>query len=117
MRAQMQTLPCDLSEYARVTTGPLSWREDLDEFWDEAFAEVASGPLVRTSDVPRVTLTPEECTMLGLGTREGYVLSLLDGETDVETVCDISVLPPHEALEAISALCARGIVTLDRDAA
>lgn len=31
MRHTLPTVPCDLSEYARAATGPLSWSELYDE--------------------------------------------------------------------------------------
>jgi hypothetical protein len=114
MREELPTLPCDLREYARIATGPLSWEYDRDDTaWQEAFDSIVAGRLVRDSDVPRITLTNEECTTLGLGLREDHVLSLLDGETDVEAICDASELTREEVLTVLTALCARGVVALE----
>jgi hypothetical protein len=126
-RPELPTLPYDLSEYARIHTGPSSWSANSDDAeWrdDAGLAEIAlanavGGPLldVRTTDVPRVTLSPEECAVGSLDHREGFILSLLDGASDVETLLDIAGMPAAEALAVLCDLCARGIVTLEARAA
>jgi hypothetical protein len=114
MRDRLPTLPHDLSEYARETCGPESWSaaEAADATFDEG--EMISGPLleVRRSDVPRVAATTQECVDQGLDHRAGFILSLLDGCSNVETVLDAAGLPEHQTLEVLCDLCARGIVTL-----
>ncbi len=125
-RPELPTLPYDLSEYARIHTGPSSWSAtaDDDEWRDDAgLAEIAlanavGGPLldVRGSDVPRVALSPEECEVGSLDHREGFILSLLDGASDIETV-DIAGMPAAEALAVLCDLCVRGIITLEARAA
>jgi len=114
MRDRLPTLPFDLSEYARETCGPESWSnyEAADPTFDEE--EMVSGPLLamRRSDVPRVALSTEECIEEGLDHRAGFILSLLDGCSNVETVLDVAGLPEQETLEVLCDLCARGIVTL-----
>jgi hypothetical protein len=114
MRDRLPTLPTDLSEYARETCGPDSWAatEAAELPLDET--AMVSGPLldVRRSDVPRVALTSEERSDEILDHRAGFILSLLDGCSSVETVLDVAGLPEHETLEVLCDLCARGIVTL-----
>ena len=122
MRPELPTLPYDLSEYARIHTGPSSWSAMTDEEWcDEAeltelaLANAVSGPLIdmRPNAVPRVVMTPQECQVGSLDHREGFILSLLDGVSSVETVLDIAGMPPAEALAVLCDLCARGIVSLE----
>jgi hypothetical protein len=126
-RPELPTLPYDLSEYARVHTGPSSWSAisngvewaDDAELAEIALANAVSGQLidVRGSDVPRVVVSPEECEVSSLDHREGFILSLLDGASDVETVLDIAGMPVAEALALLCDLCARGLVTLEARAA
>src|SRR5262245_61876219 len=113
MRDRLPTLPIDLSEYARETCGPESWSAtEADPALDES--DMISGPLlgVRRSDVPKVALSTEECFDQSLDHRAGFILSLLDGCSNVETVLDVAGLPEQETLEVLCDLCARGIVTL-----
>jgi hypothetical protein len=114
MRDRLPTLQIDLSEYARENCGPDSWSavDTPDPALDES--DMVSGPLlgVRRSDVPRVALSTEECFDHGLDHRAGFILSLLDGCSNVETVLDVAGLPEQETLEVLCDLCARGIVTL-----
>ena len=113
MRDRLPTLPIDLSEYARENCGPDSWSAfEAEPVFDES--DMVSGPLlgVRRSDVPRVAVTTEACVEQGLDHRAGFILSLLDGCSTVDTVLDVAGLPEQETLEVLCDLCARGIVTL-----
>jgi hypothetical protein len=128
MRAELPTLPCDLSEFARAHTGPESWSALSDEpestlfvaadalaiTDDDTFDNVVAGPLleVRRSDVPHIVAAPPGSEAGLLDHREGFILSLLDGHSDLETVLDIAGMPHDEALAVLCGLCARGLVTL-----
>ena len=119
MRDQLPTLPFDLSEYARESCGPESWLAHEETELEPSFDDVdegaiVSGPLigVRRSDVPRVAMRTVECFDQGLDHRAGFILSLLDGHSSVETVLDVAGLPEQETLAVLCDLCARGIVTL-----
>src|SRR5262249_21203529 len=97
--------------------GPDSWSAadvpdaDLDGVHEEA---MTSGPLiwVRRSDVPRVVGGDDSTIEPALDHRAGFILSLIDGCSSVETVLDVAGLPEEESLAALCDLCARGIVTL-----
>ncbi|HEY1956974.1 MAG TPA: hypothetical protein VGH28_15250 [Polyangiaceae bacterium] len=52
MRKEMATLPEDLSEYARIHTGPGSWSAD-------SFEESPQAPEFRTPRAPFVSLNDE----------------------------------------------------------
>ncbi len=117
MRDQLPTLPYDLREYARIYTGPSSWLadDDLDEdalsIDEDAFV---AGPLIGVGpdDVPRLALTPAQCVECDLDHRQGFILSLLDGCSNVETLIDAAGLPEEETLGILCDLCAKGIVAL-----
>jgi len=60
--------------------------------------------------IPRVLLPAAELHAAELDHREYFLISLLDGATDIETLLDISGLPSEEALALIDALVRRGIL-------
>jgi len=100
----------DLREYAQLHTGPESWTAERVA---RALDEIEEEPLVRTSDVPQVAITASEVREHALDHREGYVLSLVDGVSTVEALCDITGLPKEETLRVLSELCDRGVITTD----
>ena len=114
MREEMPTLPYDLSEFARVQTGPFSWTDEAP-FEDEPFEEMIAGPLigVRRSDIPRVAISLAAYEGQALGHREGFVLSLLDGCSTVEHLVEQAGLPEAETLTALCELCARGVIAFE----
>jgi hypothetical protein len=113
MRDQMPTLPYDLSEFARIHTGPFSW-SDEDPIDDDTFDDMVSGPFigVRRSDIPRVAISLEAYEGQ-LGHREGFVLALLDGCSTVEHLVDVAGLPEADTLAALCELCARGVIAFE----
>ena len=62
--------------------------------------------------VPKVLLPPAELHASELDHREYFLISLLDGATNVETLLDLCGLPSEEALALIDALVRRGILGL-----
>lgn len=62
------------------------------------------------STVLVVAVTPEELLGFGLDHLSGFLLSLIDGATDVETVLDLCGRPRLLALGHLRDLVARGIV-------
>ncbi len=58
----------------------------------------------------RVALTPAKLKGFGLDHASGFLISRMDGVTDVETLLDISGLPRLLALRHLRGLVARGIV-------
>ena len=111
MRDELPTLPYDLSEFARMHTGPFSWTDELP-LDDEPFDDIVSGPLVgvRRSDVPRLAIRAKGTPRPELDHREGWVLSLLDGCSSVERLIDSAGLPESETIEILCLLYARGVV-------
>jgi hypothetical protein len=59
-----------------------------------------------------VALAPEELKGFGLDNVSGFLISLMDGATDVETLLDLSGLPRLLALRHLRALVARGVVEI-----
>jgi hypothetical protein len=59
-----------------------------------------------------VALPQEELKGFGLDNVSGFLLSLMDGATDVETLLDLSGLPRLLALRHLRALVARGVVDI-----
>jgi len=110
MRDELPTLPCDLSEYARVNTGTF---DAADADGEDPTCEIDLRPLsVRVHEVPRLALSPDECMTLGLNHREGFVLGLLDGCSTIEEIVEIAGLPESETLDTLSDLCVRGAIRL-----
>ncbi len=114
MRDQMPTLPYDLSEFARIHTGPFSWSDEAP-FDDAPFDEMVSGPFigVQRSDIPRVAISLQAYDGPPLGHREGFILALLDGCSTVERLVDESGLPESETIAALCELCARGVIAFE----
>ncbi len=44
---------------------------------------------------------------------QAFVLSLIDGQIDVETICDVSPLPPKEVCRILDVLEREGLIALD----
>jgi hypothetical protein len=109
VRERLPTIPHDLSEYARIQTGP------SPEVHDDPLHAMTSGPLVDVwpTDVPCVTGTAAQ-HVAQLDHREAFVLSMLDGESSLASMLEAVDLPGAEVLAIVCDLCARGIVTLDR---
>jgi hypothetical protein len=95
-RDRMPTMEFDLSEYAQLHTGPASWSARNDE--------------VGHYDVPRVVADAAEVD----DHREAFVLSLVDGTSNVGELLAIAGLPAVDVLAAVAALHARGVITLER---
>ncbi len=117
-RHRCPTSPYDLSEYARLHTGPASWSaredEDLQPPEVEPIDDEISDLLCELwqSDVPRIATTSHQ--LATVDHREAFVLSLIDGESNVETLLEIADLPQGDVLGILCDLCDRGVVTLDR---
>jgi hypothetical protein len=47
--------------------------------------------------VPQITVSHEEIKSLRLSPEEGFVLSRIDGNYDIESILKISPMPPLEA--------------------
>jgi len=60
--------------------------------------------------VPKVLLSPEEMTMDGIGAQEGFVLSRINGEWDVESILSICPFREADTLRMIKTLLNKGII-------
>src|SRR4051794_6051992 len=56
--------------------------------------------------VPSLALSAAELARLQLDHRAGFILSHVDGMSDVETILDVSAMPSAEALKILSELAA-----------
>ena len=108
VRDRLPTIPHDLSEYARMQTGP-------SPEGDDGPLRATTGSLVDAwpTDVPCVIGSAAEHAA-EVDHREAFVLSMLDGESTLGSMLDVLDLPGPEVLAIVCDLCARGIVTLDR---
>jgi hypothetical protein len=70
-----------------------------------------SGPFL--SKVPTLALSREELNVSDLDPRDYFLVSLMDSDTTVETLLDISGMPSEEALALIESLVRRGIIKLE----
>ena len=59
-----------------------------------------------------VAVSPEELKRFTLDNVSGFLLSVMDGATDVETILDISGLPRLLALRHLRSLLERGVVAV-----
>jgi hypothetical protein len=75
-------------------------------------AESDIRPVLQRRAVPCLAKPSGDLLDLPLDGREGFVLSLVDGRSDVETIVDISGLPEEETIEIILKLCYLGAVEL-----
>ena len=55
-----------------------------------------------------------EVSLLPLDHREGFLLSLVDGVTSIETILDVCAMPADEALEILNSLVDRGVLVIPR---
>lgn len=62
--------------------------------------------------VPTLAMSRAELARLTLDHRAGFILSHVDGVSDVETILDVSAMPNDEALGILGELVARRIITL-----
>lgn len=105
MRDRLPTIPCDLSELARVMTGE---PEPIETLVPRSALFVDLFP----SDVPRVTGRIMDHAA-HIDHREAYVLSLIDGEADVAGILAAVDMPNDEMIAILESLAKRGIVRVD----
>jgi hypothetical protein len=83
----------------RIATRPRTHAALTDDEWAE-----------QTMGEPVVVLSPDEMRRLPLDHRAGYLMSLMDGSMDLETVLDVSALPRQEALAVVRGLFEFGAI-------
>jgi hypothetical protein len=81
----------------------LATRPTMGAMGDEAWARLLSG-------APAVVLSAEEIKRLPLDHRAGFVLSLMDGTIDLETLLDLSMMPREESLRLVRDLFESGVI-------
>ncbi|MGO8992293.1 MAG: hypothetical protein ACLQVI_03120 [Polyangiaceae bacterium] len=64
--------------------------------------------------VPQLAVPAREVSLLPLDHREGFLLSLVDGVTSIETILDVCAMPADEALEILNSLVDRGVLVIPR---
>jgi len=83
----------------------LATRPTMGAMGDEAWAR-----LVSVSGAPVVVQSAEQIKRLPLDHRAGFVLSLMDGSIDLETLIDLSMMAPEEALRLVRDLFESGVI-------
>jgi hypothetical protein len=85
--------------------------EDRDESATQPEIPPAANHLAR---VPRVAMKSRELSLLPLDHREGFLLSMIDGRTSIETILDVCAMPADEALQLLEGLADRGVIVIPR---
>jgi hypothetical protein len=75
---------------------------------DDSYLEALGGE----RGVPRVALSPGQLTGLPLGAQAGFLLSRIDGESNVEDLIDISGLPRLDTLRLLYELQQQGVISV-----
>jgi hypothetical protein len=96
--APAETPPPDLMSEMRLVTRPR-----MDAVTDEAWARAMKGRL-------HVRLEDDDLKRLPIDHRAGFVLSLMDGTLDIETVVEVSGMPRDEVLRIVRDLYDSGVV-------
>ncbi|HXD32344.1 MAG TPA: DUF4388 domain-containing protein [Pyrinomonadaceae bacterium] len=60
--------------------------------------------------VPKILVDPEKMTMDGIGAQEGFVLSRINGEWDIESILSICPFREADSLRMIKTLLDKGII-------
>ena len=64
------------------------------------------------ASVPRLVLAQDDVMRLALDHREGFLLSLIDGRTTVETLLELAAMPRKEVLRLLARWLAMGVIKL-----
>ncbi len=89
----------DLSEYARAVLS-------------DAEIEVGEPFEIDRRSVPQVVVSKERIAGLHLDHRQGFLLSLVDGHSTVETLLDVCAMPEELALLSLFELVHRKVIVL-----
>ena len=77
---------------------------------DDLTSRETSPPALKA--VPRVLLSPEDILRLALDHREGFLLSLIDGQTNVEHLLELASMPRKEVLRLLARWMATGVIAV-----
>lgn len=103
VRDRMVTAEYDLSEFAKLHTGPSSWSAEPER--DDP----------RRNDIVRlVENVDDEDDLAIIDEREAYVMSLVGPEAKVADVLDLAGMPASEIFAILGSLVSRGLLTLER---
>ncbi len=61
--------------------------------------------------IPRLAVTTDELFDLHLDHHMGFILTLIDGVLDFETIVDVCGMPRHEAIRVLAMLVRRRVIT------
>ena len=64
--------------------------------------------------VPTLAVGAREFALMPLDHREGFLLSMVDGVTSIETILDLCAMPGDEALAILESLSLRGVIAIPR---
>jgi hypothetical protein len=64
--------------------------------------------------IPLLALGARELAAMPLDHREGFLLSMIDGVSSVETILDVCAMPADEALAILESLSLRGVIVIPR---
>ena len=67
---------------------------------------------LRKDAVPYLALSLSELTTRALDSKRGFLISLVDGCSPIETLLDLSGMPEEEASEILADLVAQGVLSL-----
>lgn len=111
-------------EYAESGTHPVSQRlsdrttpsYDLSEYaravLSDAEIEVGEPFEIDRRSVPQLVMSKERIAGLHLDHRQGFLLSLVDGRSTVETLLDVCAMPEELALLSLFELVHRRVIVL-----
>jgi hypothetical protein len=87
---------------------PFGRRDELA--FDAAGSEIR--PVVSLRAVPWLVVTYDEVRSLALDSRDGFVLSLVDGRLSVEAILDVAGFPEDETVGILVRLVRLGVIEL-----
>jgi hypothetical protein len=61
-------------------------------------------------DVPYLVVSLDFVRGLAIDHRAGYVLSLIDGQTNVESICDIACVPSDDVVALLTGWRGSGVI-------
>lgn len=87
-------------------------REDFAPDEDPAATPRPVGGGIALEAVPHVVAPAARLTSLPLDHKAGFILASIDGESTVQTLIDVSGLPPHDVVGTLRRLLELGIIVV-----
>jgi hypothetical protein len=88
--------------------GALGYASSCGRLLEQRYAE----RIGELTAIPRVAVTPEQLHWLALDHREGFLISLCDGRTSIDELCDIAGMDRIVALKTLAGLIASEVLRL-----